>query len=289
MRNSYKRLPTSLADQVLRGIAVIIVGGLAACDLITAPLPADAERFEAPAVYARWWAMTEACSGLSGNLGAVRWYRVPGEFIGVDGQALGGYWQSRSNRIVLAEGSVERGSTVRHEMLHAILRVGGHPRSQFLAACASLVNCQGSCVTDAGRWHAPSPDYTVVSPESLDVGSRVELRPRESDGQRWVTLEISVRNSRGKSVFAASPPGDDPVLMDTFGFDVRGPTGGVAGGEVAGDSSVRYFAPFETKRWLFEFLVASDLSSTHITTGNNLLRGEYGRHRSPDTIIVVSP
>ena len=89
-------------------LVVIITLGITACDLITAPLPPNAQPFTPPAVYARWWAMTEACSGRSGDLGGVRWYRVPGSRFTLRGQAVAGYWNSSTNRIVLAEDIVEQ-------------------------------------------------------------------------------------------------------------------------------------------------------------------------------------
>src|SRR5215208_5782806 len=241
----------------------VVLLALAACSLITWPVPDGAERFARPDVYARWWALTEACSGYSGDMGAVHWYRVPGSTFIRDGRSVGGYWNRYTNRIVLAEEGIEQGPIVRHEMLHALLQRGGHPRLQFLGACASLLYCQGICVEDAGRWQAPRKDYVILSPESLDVASRAELLPREADGQRWLTLEVSVRNPRGRALVVAAP--GDPVTPPTFGFDLRGPSGGISGGEVATDSSTLFFEPFETKKWLFEFKVASDLSRDHIS------------------------
>lgn len=284
---SRRRLPSWPPVRLAVSAVFLCVCGFAACSLITGPLPAGADRFAPPAVYARWWAMTEACSGRSGNLGAVAWYRVPGLQFVWDGQWVGGYWNRYGNRIVLAEVGLEQGPTVRHEMLHALLQAGGHPRSQFLGACAAVVRCQGICIEEGGPWHLPRQDYVVLPPESLDVASRAELLPRESDGQRWLALEVTVRNPRERAVLVAAP--GDPVTPPTFGYDLRGPSGGVSGGEVAIDSSTLFFQPFETKQWLFEFLVASDLSGHHIPPGNYLVRGDYGRHRSAYETIAVSP
>ena len=230
-------------------VVFMVVCGLAACSLITGPLPPGAERFAPPDVYARWWAMTEACSGRSGDMRDVDWYRVPGSRFMHDGQSVPAYWSS-SNRIVLAERVIEHGPMVRHEMLHALLHVRGHPRSQFLAACASLVICQASCITDGGEWQLPRQDYVVLPPESLDVTSHPSLLPRESDGQRWFELEVTVRNPRGRAVLVAAPRPETPP---TFGYDLRGPSGGgsgaggISGGEVATDSSTLFFQPLEMK------------------------------------------
>lgn len=275
-------------------VVLVVVCGLVAFSLI-ARLPPGAEAFAPPTVYARWWAMTEACSGRSADLGAVHWYRVPGSRFMHGGQPTAGYWNKYTNRIVLAVEGIAQGPIVRHEMLHALLQGGGHPRSQFLGACASLVLCQGMCIKDAGRWHLPRQDYGVLPPESLDVASRAELLPRESDGQRWLTLMVTVRNPRGRAVVVAAP--GDSVTPPTFGYDLRGPVqswrpfraGGISGGEVATDSSILFFQPFETKQWLFEFRVTSDLSEHHISPGKYLIRGDYARRRTVYDTIAVSP
>jgi len=201
---------------------------------------------------------------------------------------VGGYWNQSTSRIVLAEKGIDEGSLVRHEMLHALLQIGGHPRSQFLGSCASLVVCQAACLQDVGPWRAPQPDYVILPPESLNVSSRVELLPPESDGQRWLTLEVSVRNPRGRAVVVTAPPGD-AVTPETFLYDLRGPAGGISGGEVATDSSTLFFLPSETKRWLFEFQVTSELTETHIPPGTYLARGGYARRWSAYDTIAVKP
>lgn len=274
---------------------VLVVVCLAACDLITGPLPSGAQRFAPPPVYARWWAMTEECSGRSGNLGDVDWYRVPGSGFMRDGQIVGGYWNRYTNRIVLAEESIEHGPLVRHEMLHALVRGDGHPRSQFLGACAALVSCYGICVEDAGRWQLPRQDYVILPPESLHVDSHAELLPRELDGQRWFELEVTVRNSRGRSALVATP--DEWVIPRTFIYDLRGPLGGFQVEENAPDSSTLFFQPFETKKRLFEFQVKSEpfdrqtsgSREYHLSDGTYMVRGGYGRQWSLYDTIAVSP
>ncbi len=267
--------------------ACVVLCGLAACSLISAPLPSGAKRFVPPDVYARWWAMTEACSGRSGSLGTVQWYRVPGSQFVHGRQKASGYYSKYANRIVLAEQGKERGPIVRHEMLHALLNRDGHPRSQFLGGCASLVFCQGICVEDAGHWHPPQGSYVVLPPESLDVASSAELLPAESDGERWFTLWVTVRNPRDRAVVVVTP--GDPVTPPTFGYDLRGPAGGISGGQVATDSSTLFFQPLETKRWLFEFRVASDLSEEHVPPGDYLARGGYARRWGAYDTIAVRP
>jgi hypothetical protein len=272
------------------GLSTLVVGYmLAGCHSVTDPLPENAARFTPPAVYSRWWAMTEACSGYTGSLATVEWYKVPGPQFTHNGHEAGGYYNIQDNQIVLAEDFVETGKLVRHEMLHALLRVGGHPRAQFLGACASRVMCLGSCLSDAGPWHDPSP-FTVMPSDSLDVTAQATLLPPETDGQRWFALEVSVKNPHVGAIVAAAPP--DIVPPPSFFYDLRTASlGGIAAGEVALDSSTIFFQPGETKRWLFEFKVAADLSENHIPPGSVMARGGYGyaRHWSPYQTVTIEP
>lgn len=240
--------------------------------------------------------MTEGCSGHTGDLKAVQWYRVPGFVVSVNGQDAAGYWSSGGNRIVLTESIVDDGSAVRHEMLHALLQVSGHPRAQFLGACASLVECGGSCITDGGTWHAPRQDYSTVAPDSLELDAKATLRPPEADGQRWLALEVTVRNPGRRAVLVAvphwpgTPPGGvDPERPPGFAFDLRGPAGGIGGPMYVVDSSTVFFQPLETKGWLYEFRVTSDLSDYTISPGTYLVRGEYVHRLSAYETVIVSP
>jgi hypothetical protein len=288
MRVAARRGEWSVPARLTTPVLLVVLCGLEACSLIAAPLPQDAEAFEPPAVYARWWAMTQTCSGRSANMADVRWYRVPGSSFIAKGQEAAGYASRYANRIVLAEDHIEQGPIVRHEMLHLLLRAAGHPRAPFLGSCAALVLCEGSCIDDAGRWQIPWHDYDILPPESLDLSSHAELLPPESDGQRWVALKITVRNPRAVAVMVAAP--GDRVTPPTFGYDVRGfPGRGIGGGEVAMDSSTLFFEPFETKQLLFEFKVASDLSQDHIPPGKYLILGEYARRRTVYDTVDVSP
>ena len=269
----------------LTGFAVLSGLG-AACRTAVEPLPARAELLRPPAVYARWWAMTEACAGTTGDLPAVRWYQVPGSQFTRGDEPVGGYWDARANRIILAAALVADGAAVRHEMLHAIRRVGGHPRAQFLGSCAPLVSCQGACVTDAGPWRGPASSRSLP-PDSLDVASRADLLPAEADGQRWIALRVTVRNVRGDAVVVAAP--GNALTPPTFGYDIRAPTGGYAGNQVATDSSTLVFRPFETKQWLYEFLITSELTEHGVPRGTLLIRGGYARRWAEYDTVRTNP
>lgn len=269
-------------------LTTIILSMATACHYLTEPLPDRADPFNPPAVYTRWWAMTEACSGRTGDLAAIHWYQVPGawEIRLHDGREAAGYEEPSSDRIVLAGDQVNAGPVVRHEMLHALLGQPGHPEAQFRGACAGLVEPPGN------PWALPTHDYANLPPESLSVATDAELLPRETDGGRWLTVLVTVLNPRGNAVLVAAP--GNAAKPPTFGYLLRGPSGGYEGGEVANDSSVLFFRPFETKRWLFEFRVGSATAMGFIGLdslgpGAYRVQGDYARHSSSPATVVVSP
>ena len=57
-------------------------------------------------------------------------------------------WYSDGNRIVLVKQAVTWNIGVRHEMLHALLRVGTHPREYFLDRCRGVVYCGDNVCSD---------------------------------------------------------------------------------------------------------------------------------------------
>jgi hypothetical protein len=142
-------------------------------------LPPTARQFESLPVYQRRWAMTEACSGLTGSLPAITWVVGPDQSsLTVDSEnGVAGYWTFAGNRIVLAAPETLDGPVVRHEMLHALLQAPGHPRDQFLANCAGVVLCETACITDAGPAPPADPQAVLISPESLVV-TLTRLRAR---------------------------------------------------------------------------------------------------------------
>src|SRR5687768_764740 len=113
------------------------------CDSPTAPLPAGAVAFTPTSVYSWWWQQTESCSGRTGALSTVQWFVVPGvsSIATPNGNIVSGYWDPDGRRIVLAGESQYFGDLVRHEMLHALLGKGSHPRAEFIQKCSGVVVC----------------------------------------------------------------------------------------------------------------------------------------------------
>ena len=138
-----------------RPAVLLLTSALVTCTTPTEPrFPRDAIEIDAPPQFALWWRMTEACSGLRGDLGSIRWYvqtgvdalQIPGN---QDGR-YGGYWWALGNRILLTEKAVTQPWLIRHEMLHALIGRVGHPRSQFVDRCGGTVTCTGECERQAG-------------------------------------------------------------------------------------------------------------------------------------------
>ena len=232
-----------------------------ACSRITdPPLPSGALSLTPPAVYQRWWRDTEACSGTSGSLANVAWFFVPGASkLPFNQGEVDGYWSLHGNQIVLAGDAVYDGQAVRHEMLHALLPTarGGHPRSYFLGACAGVVACIDTCIEGTA---SSDPAAVIVPADSLSISVEVEPVPAGAkiDGGVFSVIVLA-RNSAARPVTVNSPRGQSRYPQ-TFGFDLRDPSvGSLLGGTYAVDSSSLFFAPGETKRYLFDFVMGSAL------------------------------
>ena len=272
--------------------AVAAAVGLAACGSLVDPdLPANAEQFTPPPVYARWWAMTEACSRVSGDLSSVSWFVVPGvSTIPLNGKPVEGYWSLAGNRIVIAGAGRLSGGIVRHEMLHALMRAVGHSRAKFLQDCAGVVYCTEGCISDAGPPPAPDPAAIQVGPEGLEV--RVDVQPATPSravDEGFFAVIVSVRNPATVPVVVKLPPqpiGDGPT---TFRFDILGQSTVLSGNELALDPSVTTFAAGETKRHIFDFRIATEPGSRSLAPGTYTLRAGYSGHLVNAAPLVLMP
>lgn len=240
----------------------LLVGGLAAlsgCDLPTEPFPSGAVPFEPPQAYATWWQLTSACSGITGDFDAVRWYVVPGaETIPVRGREYHGAWYRDGNRIVLAERAQQSGPLVRHEMLHALIDRGGHPREYYRSRCGGIVVCHGECERETGD--EPSPvNAESGTPTDLEVGLEVVDGGPQSSTPGWVGVMITVRNpdSRARRV-RLSELSQSAKAAPTFGYELDRVGGGPRGGlhEFVLDTVVTFEAG-ETRRRLFDLWLPS--------------------------------
>jgi hypothetical protein len=271
---------------------VAAVAGFAACrNLVDPDLPPNAEEFTPPPVYARWWVMTEACSGLSADLSSVSWFVVPGvSTVVLDGKPVQGYWSFASNRIVMAGNGKLAGGLVRHEMLHALIKARGHPRAKYLEACGGVVNCTESCISDAGPPPAPDPAAIQTGPEPLEVQVDVQpATPSRAVDDGFFALIVSVRNPMTSPVVVVLPPQPIGGAHRTFSFDLVGQSSVLSGNVVALDPSVSVFAAGETKRYVFDFLIANELASRSLPPGTYTVQAGYGGNLVGHSPLVLLP
>lgn len=124
-------------------VLVATVGCTALADVFGPDIPSGAERFTPDTVYLRWWKETERCSGQRGRMGRVRWFRYPDmdtiPRLANETQEAAARWVWPHD--IYIAGRVLRESTyVRHEVLHDLLGVGGHPSEYFVTRCGTLVS-----------------------------------------------------------------------------------------------------------------------------------------------------
>jgi hypothetical protein len=264
-----------------------------ACTVTAPQLPPGAERFEPPAIYAQWWALTEQCSGRSGNLADVTWYRVrAGNEIPLgDGSWVNGTWEAAGNRIVLAGDSQRFGNFVRHEMLHALLRTGGHPRTEFIARCGGTVACAKRCVTDGGAAPRPEPAALLVTPAALQIG--VDVTPGApslmvNDGN--FMMVITARNTVPNSVIVQLPPSGDAGPSSSFSYRIVG-ISGTSGYDVRADvPETTRFGPHEVKQFIFDFHIGPGDTRYDLRPGTYRFEGSYGSVWAPNPpTVIVAP
>lgn len=263
-----------------------------ACTSITDPtLPTGAQTLAPPEVYARWWAMTSECAGVNGDLSAVQWYVVPdAQTLPVDGRDVVAYWSQAGNQIVLTGPVVLEGGAVRHEMLHALLRTGGHPRDQFLGKCAGVVNCPGQCVDDGGPAPPADPNALSVLPDVMEVsvapGPVALIHTNQGD---VFSVTVTVHNPLASPVVVQMPLTAGSPLAEGFLYDLRGPSKGLRGGVALGDVSRWTFAAGESKRQVFDFASRPLFGIDRFVAGTYQVRGAYGGVWTPITTYVVAP
>ena len=269
----------------IRWCLVLATASLTGCQGLTdPPLPKGAVRFTPPEVYTRWWAMTEACSGLSGRLDGVAWYVVPNSS-GFEqrGGWVTGYWSAGSNQIVLAASTQYEGSAVRHEMLHALVRRAGHSAEMFRQRCGGVVQCN-ACITSDEPAPPEYPRFVAVTSESLDVTiDLAPIDPSGPDGDGFVTLTVKARNVASYPVSVELSPRSLP----TFFYELKGGVENRSGRP----SGTRHpdatrFLPGETKQHVFDFRILDDGYGAGLSPGEYAVVGGYGRNHHGATLVV---
>ena len=264
---------------------------LNACDATGPLLPPGAERFVPPAVYQQWWDLTEQCSGLSGNLSDVIWYRVPGvaDIPLGDGNSVNGRWDAVENRIILDGDSQFAGDLVRHEMLHALLQSAGHPRSAFIGRCSGIVVCTKQCITDGGAAPQPDPSAQLVSPSALQIGVEVTpSAPSSAVNNGTFMMVVTAQNTGAGPVIVQLPQSGDAGPSVSFSYLITGNSRTASYDMRAEVPEVTRFAAFETKRFIFDFHIGAGDFRYDQTPGTFQFNGAYGGvwALNPQTVIV---
>lgn len=230
--------------------------------------------------------MTESCSGRTGLLERIEWYVVPGVgLFSSHGEDVAGRYDLSRHRIVLAGAGQMDGGLVRHEMLHALVGVPGHPRSQFLERCGGVVVCLDTCIRDAEPPPTPGPLVHRVEPESLQVSVRVDpSEPIGSVDQGYFETIVSARNTSRDSVVIVLPKASDAGPPVAFRFDWSNERGGVSYDDRAWDPEVTIFAPGEIKQRVFDLHIDD---KNEVVAGTDSVRGGYASHWSVPVEVTV--
>jgi hypothetical protein len=229
--------------------------------------------------------MTEACSRLSGSLADVSWYVVPGAAeISASGDQVSAYYTAGNHTIVLAGESLYDGGTVRHEMLHALRRRPGHPRSDFLENCGGIVDCSTKCIADAGPLQI-DPSITRVSSDVLELAVHVvPAHPTMAEDGGVFSVIVTAKNPRPYSVVIEGVP-----LLQSFYFELLGTVGGIGSAIPIRDGSVTLFVAGETKQQLFDLVLGSTIRGFPISPGEYRLIGGYDRQYVFREGVLIGP
>jgi hypothetical protein len=236
--------------------------------------------------------MVESCSGIYRPLANVTWFGIPGSAFELNGEIVTGYWTEASNRIVLADSARFDGSVVRHEMLHALIRQSGHPRSEFLQKCAGLVSCTPACVTDAGPPGNANIGYPGVPPDSIDVSIEILPNPPTFAVDGGVFSVVVSAHNRAAFPVNVVLPEINGLPAAPFSYEIRflgTPSPRIAGILDLTDPSVTTFAAGETKRQYFDFKIGDRIKNTTVAPGGYRVTGSYGTHSASLSPILIAP
>jgi hypothetical protein len=266
---------------------------LNACDATGPQLPPGAEQFVPPAVYQQWWSLTQQCSDLTASLSDVTWYRVPGAAdipLG-DGSSVNGRWDAAGNRIILAGDSELEGDLVRHEMLHALLRSAGHPRSAFIGRCSGTVVCTQNCITDGGPARQPDPTAQRVGPSALQIGVEVTpSAPGSSVNDGTFMMFVTAQNTAANPIIVQLPPSGDAGPSESFSYLIEGNSRITSYNMRVEVPEVTRFAAFEVKRFIFDFRIGAGGTRYDQPPGSFRFNGAYGEVWAPNPpTVTVSP
>jgi hypothetical protein len=247
-------------------ISVTAFLSFSACETPTAvPFPTvDAVAYDARPEYAYWWSLVEQCSGRSGDLSAIHWYRAPGDSIVVGDGVYDGFWWREGERILVARDLRDDGPLIRHEMLHALLGDGQHPLEFFAKRCAGVVRFDATA--DFGADLAREAHAPIV--RASDVLAVTIVADPQSPGQRenggYFTLRVTARSTASTPVWVE--------LVDGYVADYVYREDGHTGGVMTTSARRIFFEPGQERQVTLDGRVFSP-GSVHV-------RGGYGDARS---------
>ena len=243
------------------------------------PFPSGAVRVQPPAIYRKWWALTEQCVGRKASFDAVSWYVVPGvETIpGTDRRV--GEWFPEGNRIVMGGRVQGFGDLVRHEMLHAILgpEAEVHPRDAFVARCGGVVECDDQCDLDAGEPPSVPIDARPEPPSALRIVTSVDpVRPDSATWDGYFMMRVTATNPADYPIVVrlASARDDGPSV--SFSYRIEGGGRKFTYDARAYEPEVTRFAPGETKQFIFDLRIDRGSYRYDLPPGTWSFHGAYG-------------
>jgi hypothetical protein len=266
---------------------------LVSCESPTGiPFPSNAIRFTPPSIYREWWTLTEECSGRSASFDDVAWYVAPTAYEIPRTNGLAGIWVPDGNRIVLAGGydGVSDGELVRHEMLHAILHGGGHPRDMFVGRCQGVVVCIDECVTESSP-PQPDPLARPEPPTALEVTVNVvPITPSSATWDGYFMMIIHARNPASYPVVVQLPPSGDAGPPVSFSYRLQSLGANIFYDMREDYPEVTRFGAGETKQFIFDFHNVQGSYRYDLSPGTWTFNGAYGEvWTSSPPIVSVGP
>jgi hypothetical protein len=222
----------------------------------------------------------------------VTFYVVPGvaEIPLSDGRPAAGRWDEKPNRIVLSGSAQFEGDLVRHEMLHALMRDGGHRREMFIGRCAGEVVCVGYCIAEGGRPLPPDLAAVHASPATLRVSVEVTPpQPQTAIMDGHFMMIIAARNETSLALIIDLPPSGDPGPPGSIGYRNDG-NGGTRRYDMRADvPEVARFTPGEVKRFIFDFRIHNGGTRYDLPAGTYRFAGVFGDNwaAAPPTVTVL--
>ena len=142
----------------------------------------------------------------------------------------------------------------------------------------------------------------MVTPSELEVTTAVSpVSPSSVIDGGLATFTISVRNPFAYPVVVQLPTSPGGGVATSYRYAIRQvPGDGVSSASLAFDIGVTRFAPGETKRDVFDFVVAPIPAPSYgaisgigggitLPPGSYLFRGDYGGHSATDLSVKLSP